>query len=60
MFGIFRKRRWQLARIQEKREEAAVAQGFSGPHGGLLNSTEAASLYRNNKNPLADWFSSRK
>jgi hypothetical protein len=60
LFGIFRKRRWTLQKIQEKREVAATQQGFAGPNGGVLNSTEAASLQRVDKNPVAYWWFSRR
>ena len=41
LFGVFRKRRRQLQRIQEKREDAATRKGFAGPSGRPLKAKEA-------------------
>jgi hypothetical protein len=61
IFGFFRKRRQTLLQVQEKRAAAATHKGFAGPHGGLLNSTEAASLGSSTGSwsPVADWFSQK-
>jgi hypothetical protein len=63
LFGIFRKRRLSLHRIQELRETHAERNGFAGPHGQALTGSEAQELLNRRRqsgwNSLRNWIQQR-
>jgi type II secretory pathway pseudopilin PulG len=44
IFGVFRKRRRAVQKLQDKRCTKAAAEGFAGPHGEPLTAQEAQEL----------------